>query len=380
MRRAAVLGSPIAHSLSPALHRAAYRALGLRDWTYEAIDVPEDRFPGWFAGLGPEWAGLSLTMPLKRVAPPLLDHVEPLARAVGGVNTVLVTPAGTVGANTDVHGIVAAVREALPDAAPSGPADPHAPFGGAGALGGGEGKNPVGGATAGAARDAVPHVPAAARVPFGAAEFPGGATAALAGTGAARSAPADPHAPFGGAEALGDGAARDAASHVPAAARLSFGAAEILGGGATAAAALAAAAELGVGAVRVHARSMARSRPLLEAAARMGARPELRRLTESAPPELWAGELVVSTLPPRAADPLAQRLRAARMDLAGRLLLDVAYEPWPSELASAWRDAGGTVVSGKAMLLHQAAEQVRLMTGRPAPLEAMRAAIEQRQP
>jgi shikimate dehydrogenase len=77
-------------------------------------------------------------------------------------------------------------------------------------------------------------------------------------------------------------------------------------------------------------------------------------------------DLVVSTLPAHAADPLAARSRGVL------LLLDVVYEPWPTALASA---CGGAVASGASMLLHQAARQVELMTGRGAPLEAMRAAL-----
>ena len=56
-------------------------------------------------------------------------------------------------------------------------------------------------------------------------------------------------------------------------------------------------------------------------------------------------------------------------------LLDVVYAPWPTPLASAYAAAGGTVVPGTAMLLHQAAAQVTLMTGLPAPIEQMRAAL-----
>ena len=78
--KAAVLGSPIAHSLSPVLHRAAYRALGLTGWTYQAIECDETGLPGLLAGCGPDWAGLSLTMPLKRAVLPLLDRVEPRGR------------------------------------------------------------------------------------------------------------------------------------------------------------------------------------------------------------------------------------------------------------------------------------------------------------
>ncbi|MGK5638952.1 shikimate dehydrogenase [Streptomyces sp. URMC 126] len=110
--RAAVLGSPIAHSLSPVLHRAAYAELGLGEWTYDRFEIDEAALPGFVAGLGPEWAGLSLTMPLKRAIIPLLDEVSPTARSVEAVNTVVFTEDGRrVGDNTDIPGLVAALRE-----------------------------------------------------------------------------------------------------------------------------------------------------------------------------------------------------------------------------------------------------------------------------
>ncbi|WP_416531262.1 shikimate dehydrogenase [Streptomyces coelicoflavus] len=111
-RRAAVLGSPIAHSLSPVLHRAAYAELGLADWTYDRFDVDEAALPGFFAELGPEWAGLSLTMPLKRAVIPLLDTISETAASVDAVNTVVFGEDGRkTGDNTDIPGIVAALRE-----------------------------------------------------------------------------------------------------------------------------------------------------------------------------------------------------------------------------------------------------------------------------
>lgn len=111
-RRAAVLGSPIAHSLSPVLHRAAYAELGLADWTYESFDVDEAALPGFLDELGPEWAGLSLTMPLKRAVIPLLDGVSETAASVDAVNTVVLTDDGRrTGDNTDIPGMVAALRE-----------------------------------------------------------------------------------------------------------------------------------------------------------------------------------------------------------------------------------------------------------------------------
>lgn len=111
-RRAAVLGSPIAHSLSPALHRSAYEALGLDGWTYGRYEVDEARLPDFLAGLGPDWAGLSLTMPLKRAVIPLLDGISATAAAVQAVNTVLFAADGRrLGENTDVPGMIAALRE-----------------------------------------------------------------------------------------------------------------------------------------------------------------------------------------------------------------------------------------------------------------------------
>ncbi|MFJ7588615.1 shikimate dehydrogenase [Streptomyces sp. NPDC097617] len=110
--RAAVLGSPIEHSLSPVLHRAAYQELGLDDWSYDRFEIDEAALPQFVAGLGPEWAGLSLTMPLKRAIIPLLDGVSDTAASVETVNTVVFTEDGRcLGDNTDIPGIVAALHE-----------------------------------------------------------------------------------------------------------------------------------------------------------------------------------------------------------------------------------------------------------------------------
>jgi len=117
-----VLGDPIAHSLSPVLHRAAYDALGLEGWTYDAVQVPGGTLVGFLDGLMPaggwppgEWRGLSLTMPLKREAMALLGgrvaSVSHRARLVGAVNTLVRTSYGWAGDNTDLPGAVAAVRE-----------------------------------------------------------------------------------------------------------------------------------------------------------------------------------------------------------------------------------------------------------------------------
>ena len=111
--QAAVLGSPIAHSLSPALHRAAYRYLDL-DWDYSAIECTKDRFPDFFASLDDSWRGLSLTMPLKEVVLDVVEYVSDLARSVHSANTVFRADArGTWQAtNTDVEGMQQALREA----------------------------------------------------------------------------------------------------------------------------------------------------------------------------------------------------------------------------------------------------------------------------
>jgi shikimate dehydrogenase len=287
-RRAAVLGHPVAHSLSPRLHRAAYAALGLDGWSYDAVDVTEEQLPAFVAALDGTWAGLSLTMPLKQTVIPLLDHVEPLAGVVGAVNTLLVQPGGRrpvlTGANTDVHGLVAALSEGL----------------------------------------------------------------AAAGSSGAGSAP-------------GAGHARTAV---------------VLGAGATAASALAALAELGCTTPVVHVRSLGRTGALARAAHRMRVEPVFRTLGDALP-AMAGADLVVSTLPPRAADDLAALLLATA-DAAprpGAVLLDVAYDPRPTALQAAWHARGGIAVPGERMLLHQAVEQVRLMTGRPGPLAAMEAAL-----
>lgn len=260
MARAAVLGRPIAHSLSPVLHRAAYAALGL-DWTYEAIDCGVAELPGVLASRA-DWAGFSATMPLKRALLDVAAEVRDTAARIGAANTLLSGPHGWVAENTDAHGVAAALGEA--------------------------------------------------------GVVPGEVT--------------------------------------------------ILGAGGTAQATLAAVHDLGVAECAVLVRDPARAAELLDTADRVGVRVRLGTLGVDAP-EL-ARELVVSTLPPGAADPLAGRAWSPR-----QVLLDVVYAPWPTGLAAAVTAAGGAVVGGAAVLLHQAAAQVRLMTGVPAPVEAMRTAL-----
>jgi shikimate dehydrogenase len=269
--RAAVLGSPIAHSLSPVLHRAAYAGLGLDDWAYEAVECDEAALTDFVASRGPEWAGLSLTMPLKRTVLPLLDHVDPFAAITGGANTVVFRQDGRYGYNTDVRGIIDALTEA----------------------------------------DAT------------------GAGTAAAGT------------------------------------------VTIVGAGATACSALAAFAELGAPGADVVVRDPSRAAGLRTAAERLNLRVRLLPFSELTTDRT---DLLISTVPAGAADGYAERIRATGR--APAVVLDVVYAPWPTQLAMAAEATGAVVVSGLAMLLHQAAGQVELMTGKPAPLEAMRAAGE----
>jgi shikimate dehydrogenase len=321
-RRLAVLGHPVAHSLSPVLHTAAYDALGL-PWMYTRVDVASGELRRFLAGLGPTWLGLSLTMPLKREVPPLLARSTALVDELGVANTVRLdrtrVPFTVSGANTDVWGIVAALREAG-----------------------------VGGA----------------------------------------------------------------------------GRADILGSGATAVSALRALADLEVGRVTVHARTPEHAAPLVALGAAHGIAVDVVALPETEAPgvagrsaagrpatphggavaadDTAAGprqaaarpielrsDLVVSTLPPHAADGLDPVIPGSGVPGAtdpdrGPVLLDVAYAPWPSRLAERWTAAGGAAVSGLAMLLWQAVAQVRFfVTGddrlvlpdEDAMVVAMRAAL-----
>ena len=264
VRRAAVLGSPIEHSLSPVLHGAAYQALDLHGWHYDKIECDELGLPQLVGRMGPEWAGLSLTMPLKRAVMAVADEVSPLAEAVGAANTLVFSPAGRKRAdNTDVAGMVSALREA----------------------------------------------------------------------GLARVEQA-----------------------------------VILGAGGTAQAALAAVRELGHQSPIVLVRNLARTGELRETAERLGMRPAISDglFTEPLP----AADLVISTLPGGAADPLS----ATRWK-PDTIVLDVVYAPWPTSFAGSALAAGCPVVSGLTVLLYQAVAQVELMTGHPGPVEAMRTAL-----
>ena len=111
-RRAAVAGKPITHTLSPVLHNAGYAAAGLKDWAYTAVECAEEELADLVTALGPEWAGLSLTMPLKEAALVVADEVGPLAAAIGAANTLVRTADGWRAENTDAPGMVDALREA----------------------------------------------------------------------------------------------------------------------------------------------------------------------------------------------------------------------------------------------------------------------------
>ena len=263
----AVLGDPIEHSLSPALHRAAYAALGL-DWTYDAVRVPSGGLADFLAGLDDEWRGLSLTMPLKREAMGLLTSRDAWADLAGAANTLLLDGDGdgVHGLNTDVPGAIAALREAT---------------------------------------------------------------------------------------------------------TASFDRAVVLGGGATATSVLLALAELGCGSAVLAVRDTARATATVEAVQRHAHPPHLVtvRLDDLTP---VGADVVVSTVP---AEAQSAALLAAVADAS--VVFDVVYDPWPTPLAAAaWAD-GRLVVGGLDLLLWQAVDQVRAMTGRfDVPVAAMRAAGE----
>ncbi|WBB81374.1 shikimate dehydrogenase [Micromonospora sp. WMMD882] len=106
-RRAAVVGTPIAHSLSPAIHTAGYAAAGLTGWSYTRFECDAAGLPALVASLGPEWAGLSVTMPGKEAALAVAAEASPVAAAVGAANTLVRRPDGAWYAdNTDVTGMV----------------------------------------------------------------------------------------------------------------------------------------------------------------------------------------------------------------------------------------------------------------------------------
>jgi shikimate dehydrogenase len=267
LSRAAVLGQPVMHSLSPVLHNAAYAALGLSGWSYIARECDAESLAGLVHAADDSWRGFSCTMPVKEAALAVADRRSSDAEVVGAANTLVrdAESGGWYADNTDIAGIMAAVQE----------------------------------------RVAVPQ-------------------------------------------------------------RLL-----VLGAGGTARAALAAAARWGMGEVSIAVRDPARAAAAVQAAQRLGLVAVVHTLG-SAPAIAAAAEadLIVSTLPPGAADS-CDDLPIGR----GQAVLDVVYVPWPTALAVRAQGGGATVITGAAMLLHQAGDQVRLMTGLEPPLEAMRAAL-----
>ncbi|KAA8963523.1 shikimate dehydrogenase [Mycobacterium sp.] len=260
-RKAAVLGRPIAHSRSPQLHLAAYRALGLHDWTYDRIDCGAEELPAVVGGFGPAWVGVSVTKPGKFAALAFADERTARAELVGAANTLVRTPRGWRADNTDIDGVT-------------------------GALG------PV------------------------------------------------------------------------------SGAAIVTGSGGTAPAAVMGLAELGVRAITIVARNPHRAAPVLELGRRVGAAVRFCELDGAALADAVAGAAVlVNTLPAEVAARYAATLAHVPV------VLDAIYDPWPTPLAAAVTAAGGRVISGLQMLLHQAFAQVELFTGLPAPRAAMTCAV-----
>jgi shikimate dehydrogenase len=112
VRRAAVLGSPIGHSLSPVLYRAGFAAAGMDGWTFDAIECDAAALPGLVGGLGPEWAGLAVTMPGKAAAASVAVTQSDRVRLLGVANTLLHLADGWHAENTDVDGVVGSLTAA----------------------------------------------------------------------------------------------------------------------------------------------------------------------------------------------------------------------------------------------------------------------------
>lgn len=244
------------------MHTAAYAKLGV-DIDYTAIDLTASTLPSFMETVrtDPSWCGLSVTMPLKTAMVREVDELRGAAAHLGVLNTVAFEHDGgsvrRIGYNTDVPGIVEAVR-------------------------------------------------------------------------------------YAGLESASKAA--------------------VLGGGGTSAAAVAAVQALGAEHVDVFVRDVSRAVEAQAAASAVGIPLTVRPLTEAATAIAGSG-LVISTFPPRAADALAEEL-AGQPGAGGGVLLDVAYDPWPSRLAEVWHGHGGAVVPGLEMLMYQAAEQIRLFSGR----------------
>ncbi|MFT4128180.1 MAG: shikimate dehydrogenase, partial [Gordonia sp. (in: high G+C Gram-positive bacteria)] len=110
-RRAAVLGCPVSHSRSPDLHLAAYRALGLADWSYGRTECTAEQLPSVVGGAGSDHVGFSVTMPGKQAALAYADERTERAALVGSANTLVRTPAGWRADCTDIDGMIGALAD-----------------------------------------------------------------------------------------------------------------------------------------------------------------------------------------------------------------------------------------------------------------------------
>ncbi len=261
-KRFAVLGSPIAHSKSPAIHLAAYRVLGL-DWEYGRAEVQKGLLRTFLAGLNDVWHGFSVTMPLKEEATRFAQETDRFAQLTGVTNTLYLDEFGKWhGFNTDVFGIIQAVTEAR----------------------------------IGLVKHAL-----------------------------------------------------------------------IIGSGATATSAMVAISVLNPNAqVEVLARNAESRRTLLALGKQLGLRVRRAGGLRAAS---RVSNLTISTLPAGSLDKQAAKLEKALFWKPKGALLDVAYNPWPSKLASAWTAKDRRTISGLEMLIWQAVAQIRIFTNGSAERE-----------
>lgn len=291
MSWAAVIGSPINHSLSPILHTAAWRSIGApTSWIYRRDEVTCEQLGDYLRSCADQMLGLSVTMPLKQAILTYLDVVEPQAQAIGAVNTVIESAGVLTGFNTDLHGIVTAIVEGREQA----------------------------------------------------------------GLPIARPTPSS-------AKVLGHSKALNGQRAV------------ILGGRATACTALAALGSLGISDISVVARNFGGTGSILTAAHRLGV--EVEQIPLQATPQvihaLNDADIVISTVPADAHDSYLSGV----CPRAEATVLDVVYSPWQTPLLSHWKDCGAHTIHGTEMLIHQAAMQVQLMTGREPDPYQMREAL-----
>lgn len=277
-RKFAVLGSPISHSKSPDIHQAAYRVLG-EEWQYDRFEVVKGGLKRFIENEGSDYAGFSVTMPLKENAFAFADVPDELSKLTGATNTLTKIDNRWFGYNTDVFGIMQAIS----------------------------------------AKASAP-------------EF----------------------------KSL------------------------VIGSGATATSALVAISKLNPGSeVRVFARNKASRAEILKFGESLGLKMR-RTFGFVLVGALAKSDLVISTLPGGALDAIAKKLEPRTSFRPRGLLLDVAYAPWPSAIASLWQSRGGSVTSGKEMLLWQAVAQIRIFKNQSptepllneiAVVEAMRIAL-----